>query len=219
VTDSADGLRERRRAETTRALIRAARRFTAEHGLAGFTVEELCAEADVSRRTFFNYFASKDDAVLGVPIERADAAAVARFVAGGSAGPGLSPTLLTDLAVLAEERWRALDIAPDTVHDLFRAVEKEPRLLGRMLELGAEGERYDAQLIEQREHLEPGDLRAEVAAQVVGAVVRSAAGEFLGTDDTGSFIEIFERRIGAARDLFSTQTALTAQTASTGRPE
>ena len=209
MTDSADGLRERRRAETTRALIRAARHFTAEHGLAGFTIEELCSEAAVSRRTFFNYFASKDDAVLGVPIERSDADAVARFVAGGSDGPGLSPNLLTDLAVLAEERWRALDIAPDTVTDLFRAVEKEPRLLARMLELGVEGERYDAQLIEQREHLEPGDLRAEVAAQVVGAVVRSAAGEFLGASDADTFIEIFERRIGAARDLFSTQTGLT----------
>jgi AcrR family transcriptional regulator len=213
VTDSAEGLRERRRAETTRALIRAARRFTAEHGLAGFTVEELCAEADVSRRTFFNYFASKDDAVLGVPIEKADAAAVARFVAGGSDGPGRSPNLLTDLAVLAEERWRALDIAPDTVKDLFRAVEKEPRLLARMLELGVEGERADARLIEQRENLPPGDLRAEVAAQVVGAIVRSAAGEFLGAADAGTFIDIFERRIGAARDLFATQTS------STGRPE
>ncbi|MFK4805229.1 MULTISPECIES: TetR/AcrR family transcriptional regulator [unclassified Microbacterium] len=208
VTDSADGLRERRRAETTRTLIRAARRFTAEHGLAGFTVEDLCAEADVSRRTFFNYFASKDDAVLGVPLERSDAAAIARFVTGGCGGPGLSPDLLTELARLAEERWRALDIAPDTVQDLFRAVEKEPRLLARMLELGAEGEQFDARLIEQRENLPSGDLRAQVASQVVGALVRSAAGEFLkpGNDDT--FIEIFERRIAAARDLFASQNAL-----------
>ena len=208
VTDSADGLRERRRAETTRALIRAARRFTAEHGLAGFTVEDLCAEADVSRRTFFNYFASKDDAVLGVPLERSDAAAIARFVAGGSDSPGLSPDLLTELARLAEERWRALDIAPDTVQDLFRAVEKEPRLLARLLELGAEGEQFDARLIEQRESLPSGDLRAQVASQVVGALVRSAAGEFLKPGNDDNFIEIFERRIGAARDLFASQNAL-----------
>ena len=207
VTDSADGLRERRRADTTRALIRAARHFTAERGLAGFTVEELCSEAAVSRRTFFNYFASKDDAVLGIPLERSDAAAIARFLAGGAGGPGLSPDLLTDLALLAEERWRALDIAPDTVQDLFRAVEKEPRLLARMVELGFEGEQFDARLIEQRENLLNGDLRAEVAAQVVGALVRSAAGEFLKPGNPDTFIQIFERRIGAARDLFATQTA------------
>ncbi len=208
MTDSAEGLRERRRAETTRTLIRAARRFTAEHGLAGFTVEELCSEAAVSRRTFFNYFASKDDAVLGIPLERSDAAAIARFLAGASDDPGISPNLLTDLALLAEERWRALDIAPDTVQDLFRAVEKEPRLLARMLELGFEGEQFDARLIEQRENLLTGDLRAQVAAQVVGALVRSAAGEFLKPGNAESFIQIFERRIGAARDLFATQTAL-----------
>ena len=208
MTASADGLRERRRAETTRALIRAARRFTAERGLAGFTVEELCSEAAVSRRTFFNYFASKDDAVLGMPLERSDAAAIARFVARDADGPGLSPTLLTDLAVLAEERWRALDIAPDTVQDLFRAVEKEPRLLARMLELGAEGEKFDARLIEQRESLPPGDLRAQVAAHVVGALVRSAAAEFLQPGNADTFIDIFERRIDAARDLFASQTAL-----------
>ncbi|WP_345801309.1 helix-turn-helix domain-containing protein [Microbacterium sp. AZCO] len=211
--ESADSPRERRRSDTTRALIRAARHFTAERGLSGFTVEELCSEAAVSRRTFFNYFASKDDAVLGVPLERSDAAAVARFLAEGSHTPGgLSPTLLTDLAVLAEDRWRALDIAPDTVRDLFAAVEKEPRLLARMLELGAESERFDARLIVQREGLPDGDLRAEVAAQVVGALVRAAAGEFLqpGNDDT--FLEIFERRIGAARELFATQSALMGNT-------
>ena len=213
MADSADSPRERRRTDTTRALIRAARHFTAERGLAGFTVEELCSEAAVSRRTFFNYFASKDDAVLGIPLERSDAAAIAHFLAQGDpSARGISPTLLTDLALLAEERWRALDIAPDTVRDLFAAVEKEPRLLGRMLELGAEGERFDARLIEQREGLPEGDLRAQAAAQIVGALIRAAAGEFLqpGNDDT--FTDIFERRIGAARDLFATQTALMGTT-------
>ncbi|WP_206535704.1 TetR/AcrR family transcriptional regulator [Microbacterium sp. 4R-513] len=211
--DSADSPRERRRADTTRALIRAARHFTAERGLGGFTVEELCSEAAVSRRTFFNYFASKDDAVLGVPLERSDAAAIARFLANGGSTPGrISPTLLTDLALLAEERWRALDIAPDTVRDLFAAVEKEPRLLGRMLELGAESERFDARLIEQREGLQDGDLRAQVAAQVVGALVRSAAAEFLHRENDNTFLDIFERRIAAARDVFATQHDLMGTT-------
>lgn len=205
---SADSLRDRRKADTTRELIRIARHLTAEHGLAGFTVEEVCSEAAVSRRTFFNYFASKDDAVLGVPIERTDAAAVAAFVSGGSATAALSPTLLRDLAGLAEERWRALDIAPDTVADLFRAVEKEPRLLARMLELGFESEQADAKLIEQREGLVPGELRAQVASQIVGALVRSSAHEFLSAEHEGSFLDIFERRLDAAHHLFSTQTSL-----------
>ncbi|WP_308289259.1 MULTISPECIES: hypothetical protein [Microbacterium] len=141
-----------------------------------------------------------------------------RFLTGESTGRGLSPDRVTDLATLAEARWRALDIAPDTVHELFQAVEKEPRLLARMLELGFEAEQFDARLIEQRENLHSGDLRAEVAAQVVGAIVRTAAGEFLKPGNTDTFIEIFERRIGAARDLFVTQTALMGTPASPPPP-
>ena len=63
--ESADSLREQRRRETTRALTDAARRLTTERGFAGFTVEELCTEVGVSRRTFFNYFESKENAVFG----------------------------------------------------------------------------------------------------------------------------------------------------------
>ena len=56
--------------ERTRALRRRmiveARRATVEHGLHGFTLEQLCATVGVSRRTFFNHFASKEDVVLGI---------------------------------------------------------------------------------------------------------------------------------------------------------
>ncbi len=110
--------------------------------------------------------------------------------------------------MLAEERWQALDIAPDTVADLLRAVDKEPRLLGRMLEAGAESEKFDVRLIEQRENLPAGDLRAQAAAQIVGAIARAATGEFLQPGNSDTFIDIFERRIVAARDLFATQATL-----------
>ncbi|WP_394552001.1 TetR/AcrR family transcriptional regulator [Agromyces sp. MMS24-JH15] len=191
---------------TTHSLIRVARRLTAERGLAGFTIEELCSEAAVSRRTFFNYFASKDDAVLGIPLDRADAAAVARFLAEApDAAAGLSPTLLTDLAVLTIERWHSMDDVAGSAADLFAAVDREPRLLARMLEHGVQEEQFDARLIEQREHLPEGDLRAQAAAQIIGAIARASALEFLSTENADTFVHIFERRIAAARDVFSTQ--------------
>jgi AcrR family transcriptional regulator len=209
MADSADSTRERRRLETTRALIQAARVLTAEHGLAGFTVEQLCSEAAVSRRTFFNYFQSKEDAVLGIPLERSDTAAVNAFLEGGDPRtPGLSPTLLLDLAALTEARWRAMDVAPETLKALLAAVDREPRLIGRVLELAIQGEQLDAVLIEQREGLSSGDLRAQAAAQIVGSFARAAGGEFMQPGNTAPFIEIFERRIAAARELFATQTAL-----------
>ena len=38
-----------------------------EHGLDGFTMEQLAERVGVSRRTLFYYFPAKDDAVLGGP--------------------------------------------------------------------------------------------------------------------------------------------------------
>lgn len=59
-------LRERRREQTWRALHEAALKRVREHGMRGTTVEEIAQEAGVSPRTFFNYFPSKEDAVLGL---------------------------------------------------------------------------------------------------------------------------------------------------------
>jgi AcrR family transcriptional regulator len=210
VTESATTTRDRRREETAHALTRAARLATAEHGLSGFTIEDLCDAAGVSRRTFFNYFASKEDAVLGMPLHRGDEQAIAVFLSGGAAAQGaasddLTPTLLVSLAELTEARWRILDIAPESVRELIAAVEREPRLITRMLEHGIRDERADAALVAQREGLPADDLRAEVAAQLVGALCRGATSEFLAPGNTDSFIEIFERRIGASADLFASQ--------------
>lgn len=65
-------LRERRREQTWTAIHEAALKRVREHGMRGTTVEEIAQEAGVSPRTFFNYFPSKEDAVLGLrePVDR-----------------------------------------------------------------------------------------------------------------------------------------------------
>ncbi|MCX5042120.1 TetR/AcrR family transcriptional regulator [Aldersonia sp. NBC_00410] len=61
---SALGLRDRKKAATRAALSGAAVRLAKEFGLESVTSEAIAAEAGVSTRTFHNYFASKEEAVL-----------------------------------------------------------------------------------------------------------------------------------------------------------
>ena len=65
VTDEACGLRERKKRETRRALNLAALDLVEEKGFGAVTTEEIAARAGVSARTFFNYFPSKEAAVIG----------------------------------------------------------------------------------------------------------------------------------------------------------
>ncbi|MCU1487353.1 MAG: regulatory protein TetR [Actinomycetia bacterium] len=59
------GRRERKKLETRRALASAALRLATAKGPDHVTIEEIADAADVSVRTFFNYFSSKEEAIIG----------------------------------------------------------------------------------------------------------------------------------------------------------
>ncbi|MFI6265420.1 TetR/AcrR family transcriptional regulator [Micromonospora sp. NPDC051006] len=62
--DETTGLRERKKAATRLALHEAALRLAIEEGLDRVTVEAIADAANVSRRTFSNYFSSKEEALF-----------------------------------------------------------------------------------------------------------------------------------------------------------
>ncbi|GAB3402917.1 TetR family transcriptional regulator [Schumannella luteola] len=99
-------LRERKKARTWMALHEAARSLVLERGLDGVTIEEICEVAEVSPRTFFNYFASKADAALGLREPRIHDEAFARFAARGAEHGAVND--LCDLLAAT------IDLPPDT---------------------------------------------------------------------------------------------------------
>jgi AcrR family transcriptional regulator len=75
-----EGLRERKRADNRSATIDAAFELFGERGYDQVTVADICAAADIARRTFFRYFESKE-AVLDEPTQRMTERVVASIAA------------------------------------------------------------------------------------------------------------------------------------------
>jgi AcrR family transcriptional regulator len=62
--------RDRKKLATRRALRNATLQLVAERGFANVTIQDITEVADVAPRTFFNYFPSKESAVIGADPQR-----------------------------------------------------------------------------------------------------------------------------------------------------
>ena len=101
------GLRERKRQATRQAIQRAVLSLSVDHGFDKVTIDEISTTADVSPRTFFNYFASKEEAIIGDFPTLASEEATAAFIAEGpdeSIFAGLSRLLHGAAATIAEDK-------------------------------------------------------------------------------------------------------------------
>jgi len=97
-------LRERKKLATRRLLRRAALDLVAERGLVNVTIEDIAEAADVSPRTFFNYFPSKEAALFGGDPDRA--ATLRQRIANEAPG---EPPLTALRRVMAEDSEEIAD--------------------------------------------------------------------------------------------------------------
>jgi AcrR family transcriptional regulator len=126
--DAEPGLRERKRRATRLAIQQAALRIAVEGGLAAVTVDEISRRADVSPRTFFNYFPSKEQAILGDdPTLPADDALDA-FVAGGPTGE-----LLGDVGALLVHSARELIEERGLIEERQQVLRANPELFSQRM--------------------------------------------------------------------------------------
>ncbi|MFV8402119.1 TetR/AcrR family transcriptional regulator [Dermabacter hominis] len=118
-----EGLRERKKRESREAMHLSALELVAEHGLAQVTVDQIAERAGVCSRTFFNYWGSKEAAVLGVDPEQSS-----RFVDILASRPAQEPVRDSIRALL---RIHADDASrrSDTRELTHRVLSREPQLL------------------------------------------------------------------------------------------
>ncbi|MGB7449589.1 MAG: TetR family transcriptional regulator [Ornithinimicrobium sp.] len=161
-----------RRSENRRAISArintCAQQLTDERGLDGFTMEDLATAAGVSRRTLFNYFPGKLDAVLGQwpDLDEAD---IATFRAGGP-----EHDLLADLRTLLRPLLQSDLTQREDLALGYRVVRSEPRLVAAMHQ---RHERVSEQIVEHIAVREGPDFeahRARVAVNLLASIFDSA---------------------------------------------
>ena len=143
-------------------------RLVDERGLDRVTVEDISEAADVSPRTFFNYFATKDEAITGDQFVD-DTGVRDRFVA---APPGVPV-----VAALLHAIGPALEKiqADQEIWCLrMRVMTANPSLVTSLLARSAQAERDLAAAIAERVGVAAGSAYPVVAASVIGATIRAA---------------------------------------------
>lgn len=157
------GRRERKKRETRAALTAAALRLAVEKGPDNVTVEEISEAADVSVRTFFNYFSHKEHAILGRDPDDMELA-LSRL---REAPEGQSP--LTTMGMLISkvlDDLEDIDNHETAVSQRIRLITQSPNLLAQFVVLGAEDERELAAALAERMGEPAGSTRP---ALIVGA--------------------------------------------------
>ncbi|GAA3328720.1 TetR/AcrR family transcriptional regulator [Paeniglutamicibacter sulfureus] len=189
--------------KTRLSISRNARELTAENGFAGFTVEELCARVGISRRTFFNYFATKLDAVFGHAEDGLPAEALERFMNARPVGTvGISPTLLADLVALVREQLRIDDAEIRGVHGFFTILHREPELLARMMKVGPERQAEFTAMVARREGVEADHSGIGMLAHALQFATHRAIERYLASPDGPSLEEEFLSVMHQTRELF-----------------
>lgn len=173
-----------------------AQRLAVQQGYDHFTLDELAEQAGVSRRTLFNYFPGKLDAVLGArPGPPRDAIDI--FLAGGPSGDLLGDlgelvcALLTVWGPLTREQWATMR----------QCLIINPRVFNAAIERFDEMAKTMTELVEQRSGLPPSE--SCVALSVIKGVFASALDQFVERPDDRTLDTIVRDHLQVARSLLS----------------
>lgn len=190
-----EGIRERKKQRTRKALIEAALRLFDEQGFEETTLAEIAAAADVSTRTFFSYFDSKEDVVFfgGQSIMDRTMALVA-VPRPGERVAELLVRLIVERLSWAEDD----DVAPMELGPLrMRLVMREPALRARALHLLFDSQLRLARTLHEVYGLDLIDATAAVGS-IMGAVKLTAVASIERGDAPDEVVAAIHRSIEVA---------------------
>jgi AcrR family transcriptional regulator len=209
-------MRDRKRAETRARIEAAAVELVLSGGLEAATVDAISERADVSPRTFFNYFETKDAAVLGMRPSAADEEVMAEQL---EVVDDLDPVVAVVRLVMA-----TMGVAESVAAGLHRSrleiLRRHPEIAaGQFAQLTARKDRlaeYVGQILSRRSP--PADdtdadarTRGDIVLSACASAVRSAVLRWANDPASGEpgpdGVELIEQR--AAAFVHSTLRRLT----------
>lgn len=181
------GLRERKKLRTQADLRDATLRLSVDRGFDHVTIDDIVAEVEVSKTTFYRYFDSKEDALLGSRAEKSE-----RLSAALAERPAEEPALIS-------VRTAVMNMITSYEHDreaslaIGRVIRATPSLMARNLEHQADFEGTLAEFVRSRMPDEPeADLRSRVVAAIVVATLRSTIDYWRDTDGRDHLPDLLE---------------------------
>ncbi|MBL1076778.1 TetR family transcriptional regulator [Nocardia sp. 2] len=190
------GLRERKKRQTRIDLCMAARRLTVERGLDATTTDDIAKAVGVSPRTFFNYYETKLDAVVGPVTEIGTPAARAEFISGGPSG-----VLIDDVVTLYASGYEPEDEVRESISFVAEIIKTEPRVLAGFMAAGAQHEAALSELMTTRAG---GAISAELAGLTAGlmSALATRAAMSLATHPARTLADALRAQCALAAELF-----------------
>jgi AcrR family transcriptional regulator len=186
---AAPGLRERKRQQTRERLTRAAMALFLERGFEATTLDDIATAADISRRSFFHYFDSKEDVVFAWH-EEITAALVAEIAARPASESMLAAA---ENAIAAMVR----QIEPGEAIAMARLKRDNPALQARDQVKYEQLERALAEALARRAVHKAEKLDARLVAMIATGAMR-IGGELWATEGAREKPEALVKRTFAA---------------------
>jgi AcrR family transcriptional regulator len=165
-----EGRRARKKEETRQRIANAAKELFLKHGFAATTIEEIAAAADISKRSFFDYFPAKEDVVLAWHEEFQSA-----FIANLLKRPASEASIVAVQEALIETlgKYDLDDVRTHAILWKETAIRARDHIKYERLERAL----TDALL--QRSRGRPNELRARLVAMLIVGALRVAGEIYL----------------------------------------